>query len=181
MAYVVKLLDYQSKKEELRKTDNPFAIIILAQLAVLESKKNPYLRLHLKVELVRALYGKNWARGKILNLYHLLDWIMVLPENLAIQCNQLIKSIEEEHQMTYITSMERAGIQQGFRQGIQEGLQKGRQEGQMATFVTLLQLCFGEIPKNYQTLIAQGDEQKIKYWLARVLTAKTLKEVFEEE
>src|SRR5262249_54932144 len=39
--HVVKLLDYQQRRQELEALNNRFAIVMLAQLAVLETKRNP--------------------------------------------------------------------------------------------------------------------------------------------
>ncbi|MDF3054225.1 MAG: cytosolic protein [Gammaproteobacteria bacterium] len=170
--HVVKLLDYEARKEELERMNNPFSMVILAQLTILESAKDPKSRLYAKTNMIRALYDKNWQKEDVLNLYHLIDWLIILPEELVLHYNEAIKLIEEERKVRYITSMERGGIQ--------KGLQQGRQEGQARTFIKLLEYRFGEVSKNHQQVIQHADEEKINFWMRRALTVDVLAEVFQE-
>ncbi|MBP6104745.1 MAG: hypothetical protein KA508_06800 [Gammaproteobacteria bacterium] len=52
---IIKLLDYQDRARELEQSSNPFAHVILAQLAV-NKKQDPEARLETKFELTRNLY-----------------------------------------------------------------------------------------------------------------------------
>lgn len=174
--HTVKALDYLPRKTELEQMDNPFVIMLLAQLHTIESKKDPTLRMHLKVDLIRKLYQKDMKETDIRNLLSLIDWTMALPDYLMAEYLNTIKSIEEEINMTYISSAERFGFQQGIQQGIRQGHEKGAQN----TFMLLLTRRFGEVPQKYQDLIAKADEEQIEIWIGRVLAVDTLAEIFKK-
>jgi flagellar biosynthesis/type III secretory pathway protein FliH len=112
----VKLLDYQTKRQSLEATDNPFAIVMLAQLAVLETRGKPQARLQAKIEVVRKLYEKNFAEQDIKRLYAIVDWLVTLPKALIMQYNDAVKQIEGENNMNYITTAERIGREEGFKE-----------------------------------------------------------------
>src|SRR5215467_6208396 len=84
---IVKLTDYKSRIEELKSSNNPFAQIVLIQLAAMENR-DPEKRLVSKIELTRALYTKGWSKDDILMLYKFLDWMLTLPSSLASSYNQ---------------------------------------------------------------------------------------------
>ena len=101
---ILKILDYESKKQWLMSHQNPLAIVILAQLGVIETKKDHIKRLDFKTELTRLLFEKGWEGKRILDLYRLLDGILALPKNLEIEYNDRMKKREEEKKMSYITT-----------------------------------------------------------------------------
>ncbi|HVV68159.1 MAG TPA: DUF4351 domain-containing protein [Gammaproteobacteria bacterium] len=176
---VVKLLDYQHRRQELAAINNRFAIIMLAQLTVLETKHNPIVRLKAKTALTRLLYERGYSRQDIIQLFTLIDWLVTLPEELVIKYNETLKEIEEEKQVDFITTPERVGIQKGIQQGFQQGLKTGLQKGEAALLIRLLQHRFHHLPSNYLTRIQQADSNTLLIWGERVLDANTLEEVFE--
>src|SRR3990167_9691226 len=141
----VKLLDYAAQQTELMTSNNPFAVVILAHISALKTKRNEQGRFVSKLALTRSLYDKGWDKAAILNLYTFIDWVMALSETFELQYIQEVERFEEEKQMRYITSAERIGIQKGIQQGIQQGEQ--------AMLLRLLQRKFGSIPANYQQRI----------------------------
>lgn len=58
---IVKLLDYKDRWEELKNSDNPFAIVVMAHLKMLETKKNYVDRLYWKLEISKILYVKGYS------------------------------------------------------------------------------------------------------------------------
>ena len=52
----VKLLDYKDKWEDLKQSDNPFAIVVMAHIKMLETRNNLEDRLYWKVEISKILY-----------------------------------------------------------------------------------------------------------------------------
>ena len=74
------MLDYRQKWNELRKSDRPFAIVVMAHLNMLETKNNHEQRLKRKIELTQKLYGKGYSTEKIFALFRFIDWLMVLPK-----------------------------------------------------------------------------------------------------
>jgi len=125
----IKLLDYRGQEEKLSQNSNPFAIVIWAHLAALQTKQQDALRFQSKTTITRALYEHGFSKQYVINLFRFIDWIMALPKPLELEYTKIIEQLEEEKQMAYITSVERIGMQKGWQQGHHEGLQEGRQEG----------------------------------------------------
>ena len=78
---------------------------------------------------MKSLYNKGFDKNDILNLYKILDWLMILPKELDLTFHEQLLKIEEEYKMEYITTAERIGIAKGIQEGIHKGRQKGRLEG----------------------------------------------------
>jgi hypothetical protein len=91
-----KLLDYQKDKKVLEETVNPFGIVVLVQLAAIETKGNPQSRYEMKARITRLLFKKGFKRDSILNLFKVIDWGLVLPPDLKIQYNNDIEQLKGE-------------------------------------------------------------------------------------
>ena len=130
---VVKLLEYRGREDELETHPNLFALAALAYLKALETKKQPDQRLQWKLRLYKLLYERGYAKQDILELTRFMDWIMVLPDELALRFDEILDEYEEERRMQYVTSFEHIGrekgLQQGLEKGLQQGLEKGLQQG----------------------------------------------------
>jgi hypothetical protein len=92
----VKLIDYRTRWAELESSENPFAIVVMAHLKVLETKRDVDQRKAWKFRLPRALYEKGYARQEVLNLFRFIDWIMILPKAAEHSFWQELQSFEEE-------------------------------------------------------------------------------------
>jgi hypothetical protein len=150
----VKLLDYQAW-EALEASDNPFALMVMAHLKTRETKHDGAGRLHWKMTLVRRLYERGYGREDILMLFRFLDWLMWLPEALTTQFWQTLQTYEEAHQMTYITSIERLGIEQGRAEGIEQGRAEGMQQERLHLVLRLLTRRCGALTPATETRIRQ--------------------------
>jgi hypothetical protein len=126
---VVKLLDCKSRTAELEASANPFAVIVLAQLAATATKRDPTARLDRKIALTRRLYRFGLSGEEILSLYAFIDWVMTLPAPLEDDYHRAIQAIEEAEQMRYVTTAERIGMRKGMERGIEQGIEKGLQRG----------------------------------------------------
>lgn len=199
----IKLLDYANQRELLEKTTNPFGLIVLAQLAAIETKESPETRFQVKSSLTRKLYERGLDRDAILNFYKFVDWVLALPKELAIRYNDLVHKIEEEKTVAYITTAERIGMEKGFEQGIlkgiqegmqkgiqegmQEGMQKGREEGiyqgtlagEKLILTKQLNRRFNPVAPNYLSKIKHADEDTLLLWSEKILDAKTVEEIFD--
>ena len=71
---------YKKKWAYLERQDNPFAIVVMAHLKALETRKDHSLRKQWKTELTRLLYERGYSRTGIINLYRFIDWVLTLPE-----------------------------------------------------------------------------------------------------
>ena len=135
----VKLLDYKKRWNYLQKEKNPFAIVVMAHLKALETKKDNTLRKQWKTELTKLLYERSYSKEQVLNLYSFIDWLLSLPEELEKIFPEDLQVYEKERKMRYITSAERFGIQQGIQQGMQQDMQQGMKEGSYKTYFNLIQ------------------------------------------
>ncbi|SDY40895.1 hypothetical protein SAMN05421644_1619 [Allochromatium warmingii] len=74
------------------------------------------------------------------------------------------------------------GIEEGLQKGIKEGLQKGIETGQRnalaTTLLQLLTLKFGTPPEVVQARVQQADAETLHGWIAQVLTAENVDQVF---
>ena len=119
---IVKLIDYADKIDDLLNGTNPFAIITAAHLKTKATKNDPQARYSWKWTITTALYEKGFSAKDILNIYRLIDWLMMLPEDLTKRFTEDLINYEEEKKMPYITSAERIGIEKGRNEGRNEGM-----------------------------------------------------------
>jgi hypothetical protein len=168
---IVKLIDYKNKIEELEASSNLFGIIVLAHLKSLETRRDYQSRFTWKLSLVKMLYKKGYSREDILNLYRFIDWLMVLPEELARKFQDEVRAFEEGMNMAYITTAERIGIEKGRQEGLQEGLQKGLQEGMRLAAQNLYDL--------YREGVLTSEQAKAQ--LKKLYTHKSLTEEIYQE
>jgi len=117
----VKILEYRERWEELEKSDNPFAVVVMAHLKTTETKGSAGTRRQWKLSLTKSLYRRGFEKQDIINLYRFIDWIMVLPKELEDAYHQEIMEFEEKEKMQYVTTAERIGIEKGERIGIEKG------------------------------------------------------------
>jgi Domain of unknown function (DUF4351) len=110
---VVKLLDYGNDWPVLEESDNPFSTIVMAHLKTQSTRKRLIERKDWKLRLTRRLYERGYARREILNLYRFIDWLMILPEDLADEVEAEITRYEQEGAMPYVTRIERQAEARG--------------------------------------------------------------------
>src|SRR4030095_407926 len=94
-------------------------------------------RLEGKLQLVRRLYERGYARDDVSELFRVLYWVLTLPPALEARFHSAVIELERERQMPYITSLERMSIE--------KGRQEGRQEGEMVMLRRLLTQRFGPL------------------------------------
>lgn len=113
---VVKLVDYQQRLSELEASRNPFATVVMAHLAALETSGDRSERFRQKLALVRRLYSQGFERSDVLNLLAFIDWMLTLPLDLETEFKREVEQLEAEQRMQYVTSFERIGFQKGIEQ-----------------------------------------------------------------
>ncbi len=166
---IIKLKDYQDRKAELEQSTNPFAHVIVAQLAV-NKKQEAEERLATKFELTRNLYRLGWSGQDIRALYKFIDWIITLPPDLDLVYNDKILKIEEELGVHHVTTAERIGIQKGIEQGMQQG--------ESTVVLHLLEKKFAEVPMPYRERISQMDSGALLQLAEQILSSQSLDDVF---
>ncbi|MFN6539778.1 MAG: Rpn family recombination-promoting nuclease/putative transposase [Nostoc sp. EkiNYC01] len=113
---IVKLVDYQERLSELENESNPFATVVMAHLAALNTQSNRNERKVQKLALVRRLYEQGLRQQDVLNLVAFIDWMLTLPLDLEQQFKLEVQQLEAERTMKYVTSFERSGIEIGKQQ-----------------------------------------------------------------
>ena len=163
----VKLLDWQDKTNELLQHTNPFGLLIAAQLTA-KLIKDGKTRVDNLIGYYRLAAEKKLPREQIIQLVIFLEWIVALPEDLTPYYNQQLEHLEEDNKMTYISIIE--------RQGIEQGVERGR----AATLDKQLKLKFNEQANQYEQRLFQANDAELSLWTERVLFANTIEAVFTE-
>ncbi|WP_407888060.1 hypothetical protein [Scytonema sp. NUACC26] len=102
---------------------NPFATVVMAHLAALETSSDRQGRLRQKLALVQRLYSQGFSEKEVLNLLAFIDWMLTLPLDLEREFKRSIEQLEAEQRMQYVTSFERSGIRLGVLEGIGASLE----------------------------------------------------------
>lgn len=111
-------------EEELKKSDNPFALVILTVLTSLKMKNIDEIQLvDMKMRLVRRLIDKEYDRKHIRDLMNFIRFYVRLPDE---KMNLLFEERVEE----FVTNKDiPMGVEEIIIQQAEEkGLEKGREE-----------------------------------------------------
>ena len=175
----IKLLDYVEKWRQLEQDPNPFAIVVMAHLQTIATRRDAKERLQGKLVLVRMLYERGYGREDILELFRFIDWVLDLPEELEEDFTRSVEEYEEAMKMPYVTSVERVGMRKGMQQGMQQGMEQGLQQGSVRStreaVIEILKTRFGEIPDLITaTLDSMEDALTLKTLLKEAVLAPSL-------
>jgi hypothetical protein len=140
---IVKLLDYAARGPELEVDPNPFALVVLAHLKTLETRRSPADRYAWKLRLVKGLYDRGMGAEEIRQLFRFIDWIMELPEEREGRFWQEITTYQREKVMPFVTIAERVGREKGIEEGKALGRSEGLLEGTLKGIESCLELKFG--------------------------------------
>ena len=103
---IVKLIDYSDRMEDLERSSNPFAMLVLAHLKSLETKGDTANRYAWKFRLVKGMYTRGRSAEQVRNLFKFIDWMIDLPPELEKQFTEQLSQYEEEKHMPYVTSVD---------------------------------------------------------------------------
>ena len=176
----VKLLDYRARMDELLTSDNPFALLVAAQLTA-KLEKDGKRRVDSLIGFYRLAIHKQWDRQLVSRLLVFLDWLIAFPPEARIYYTAQVDRLKEETAMPYVSMLEQIGTERGLAKGIEQGLQEGRQQGlhqgRATLLLHLLQLKFGELPEALQQRVTHASEAELNLWAERILSADTLDQV----
>ena len=134
---IIKLLDYRVKLKQLERSQNPFALVVLAHLRALETKRAPQKRMLAKLQLIRLMRGRGFTKKHIAELLRFIDWILTLPAELEKQLEATVEKEEENmKRQKYVTSWERMGEERGEIKTLRRSINE------------ILSLRFGASPEN---------------------------------
>jgi len=126
--------------------------VIAAHLAAQQTTADMAGRKLLKWQLTRRLYERGYGKKDVLEIFRLIDWLMVLPERLKLEFRDELVQYEQDKAMPHLTSIEMIGLE--------KGRQEGRQEGQTRIVRRLLERRWGSSSaRTEQALRALSSEQ----------------------
>ena len=99
----------KQKEADLMKQDNPFALVVLAGLYTLKTKRNQAERYRFKKELVKLLAEKKWEKEKIRDLFLYIDGIIKINgveknEEIVEEFRERLKLGDEDMKLDWSTS-----------------------------------------------------------------------------
>jgi hypothetical protein len=122
------LSDYRDTIEELERSDNLFALIVLAHLQS-QSATEASDRLAWKRRIMHNLMERNLDNDRRQKVLKLVDWMLDLP----IEFNEVfwneVREWKEGNVMPFVTGLEKMLMKEGLKKGRQQGLKKGHQQG----------------------------------------------------
>jgi hypothetical protein len=167
---VAKLLDYAPQAKALEQSSNPFAAVVLAQLKVIETNRDPAARKLWKLRLAKRLFERKWSIEEVRKLFHVLSWMLVLPPELEKEFLEEMYRYEEEKHMPYLSSFEQTAHEKGRTEGLREGLLEGI-ELDLAT-------KFGRKATKLLSKIREiTDVETLRDLTRRIKTAKSVEEI----
>jgi hypothetical protein len=97
--------------------------------------------------------SRGYSREDIVELFRFINWVMVLPDSLARDFRQELRSYEEAMRMRYVTTIERMASE--------EGRQEGTLETSREFVLEILETRFGEVPSSIVELINGIDDPSV--------------------
>ena len=189
---VIKLVDYKKDWRPKESKSNPFAMVVMAHLAALKTAGDDEARYSSKLNLIKQLYKRGHKKQEVLDFLRFIDWVLSLPKGMEQKLSRALEKIEENRMASYVTSWERIalekgieqglnkGIEQGLNKGIEQGLNKGKKEALTQVFLKMTRAKFSDVPDWVETRAENAPPETIEAWLDRILSAKTLEEIFDQ-
>jgi hypothetical protein len=139
---------------DLKASDNPFALVVLAAKRNIQSREDEEKRFSFKHELVRLMLEKGYSREEILHVFRFLDGVLALAdiEKEKIIYDELMSREVEE--VAYVTNFERLARLREARESV----------------VEVLEVKFGSVEKDLQTKLEQIQEKELLRQLLRQAT-----------
>ncbi|HET6384945.1 MAG TPA: hypothetical protein VFJ58_16245 [Armatimonadota bacterium] len=167
---VVKLLDYRKRLEELERSDNPFALAVLAHLRSVATSRNPRKRRREKEHLTIKLHESGLPQETMVDLQRFLELVMPLPIDLEREYQQAVKDYERRTKVPVLTQWEKMARQ--------EGRQEGQQEIALKIALDLLDDRFSQAPASLrEKLTSVSDPAKLQQIVKAISRAESLAEV----
>ena len=140
-----KLTDFRQRMEELEQSANPFAVVVQTHLIAQQTRGDDRERMRQKLAQTKRLYQRGFNKKQIIGLYRFIDWVLILPDDMATEFKDELNVFEETQKMQYVTSIERIGMK--------KGMQVGSHTQAMKTALRQLQRRFGALDEAAQTHI----------------------------
>ncbi len=148
---VVKITDWRGREAELEASRNPFALVVLAQLKLLEIRGRAERKYAAKRDLMLLLLQAGYHKAYIRSLLRFLDWVIRLPKEVEEQLDFEIEKKKKGKAMPYVTHWERRGLERGQEIGQKIGAEKGEKK----MILRLLTWKFGALELDVAAKIEQ--------------------------
>ncbi|MBI1830028.1 MAG: transposase [Planctomycetes bacterium] len=140
---IAKLLEYAEDVDALEASPNPMATLVLAHCKTIETRRDPTSRHAWKLRVVKALLQRRWSTEDVRQLFGVIDWMMMLPDELETAFQSEVDHYEQENKMEYLTGHERRGFAKGLEKGREEGMDEGLRIGMLEAIIGTLKARFG--------------------------------------
>ena len=171
---VAKLLEYRDGREELEQSANPFAVIVLAFLEMMDTEGDMGARLESKWGLIRRLYARGRPSGEVLELVRAVDWLMHLPSDLEEHLRTRVHQIEMENRMPYVSPLEELAIEEGLERGLERG-----QQGMRRQFMRMLRNRFAIVPEEVEARLHGLDVDQLEALVDEAFAVDSLEQFLE--
>ena len=118
---IAKLVDYESRWDELEASTNPFAIMVMAHLKTKATQGLPQERLRWKRILARSLFEKGYSIEEVRQQFQLIDRMMALPKPIQRDFKIEMEQYQEEKEMRFMSQIELMAKEDGFLEAFREG------------------------------------------------------------
>jgi len=157
-----KLLDYESRWNELELSNNPFGIITMAHLKTAATTGNLVERAEWKWSIVQRIYEKGWSNRDIIKVFNIIDTLMTLPQPAQAEFSNKVKRLEEERKMPLISPT------------IQLAREEGEQRGEQKLVIQLLNHRIGEIEASLIEQIRKLSVEQVEELAVALLNFSTV-------
>ena len=157
----VNLVDFSERLEELERSDNPFARFVVAHLKTLQTQGDYETRLEWKLRLIQGLYDMGLPDIEIGQLSHDFDWLLSLPEPLALRFHTSMTQFEEKKEMPHLSTAERIGRDLGRKEILRE----------------LITIKFGPLPEEVVMRIDRLKDAQIDRLTKEIFSATSLNDL----
>lgn len=188
--------------EALESSDNPIAWVTLAHALTQQARHDADKLYVAKRHLTQLLFMHGWRERRIIVLFDVINWMMTLPEPYERRYLEEVIWLAKEGGMKKLFNpleqmlindgikigLERGiergieqGIEQGIERGIAQGLAQGRKEGAVALLERQLVRRFGPLPQAVSDKLAKASLAQVEVWSDALVTAPSLKQLFNRE
>jgi hypothetical protein len=185
-----KLLDYASDIDALAASHNPIAWVTLAHVLTQQAHHDSEALYAAKLYVTRLLFEHRWKPRRIMVLFDVMNWMMVLPESLQRRYWQAVSRLRKEREMKLLNPLEQMflddgvkiglekGLEKGLKKGRQEGLEQGRAQGAVALLERQLTQRFGPLPQTVRKKLDKASLTQVEAWSDALVEAQSLRQVF---
>ena len=153
------------------------ALAAKAQIAALQTSRNPDKRSAVRWLLTRSLYEHGYSKEAINEAYRLIAWMMRLPKTQALHFRKQLVDFQTEINMPYLIDTEEIAIEQAMSQGLSQGLSQGRLLALQEDVIEVLAVRFSHVPEGLREAIAGiPEESRLRALHKAALRAETIED-----